>query len=185
MSKRKQILLTTSRRPTDRIRSFCRDFAICLPDVVRVNRGKLNLDGLVAKALESNADRVVIVDRWEGGFGKIQFFILDETGLAHGPPTIYIRGIKLRREFEIKRKRVRSSAITIVSEDPVLIKKVGELLAHFFNVPMLLVEHAVSKYSVSMHISTDTLGRIIITFVLLPEFVEVGPRVTVAEVTYF
>jgi len=185
MSKRKQILLTTSRRPTDRIRSFCHDFATCLPDVVKINRGKLNLDGVVEKALEINADRVVIVDRWRGGSGKIQFFLVDETSLAPGPPIIYVKSIKLRREFKIKRKRVRSFVITTVPEDSVRNKKVGELLAHFFNIPMLLVEQVVSKYSASMHISTNTSGRIIITFVLLPEFVEVGPRISVAEVTCF
>jgi len=73
MPKRKRILLTTSRRPTNRIRSFCHDFASCLPNIVRINRGKLNLDGIVEKTLEINADRVVIIDRWKGGLGKFSF----------------------------------------------------------------------------------------------------------------
>ena len=54
MLKRKKVLLTTSRRPTSRMRSFSRDFAGCLPDIVRINRGKLNLDGIVEEALEGN-----------------------------------------------------------------------------------------------------------------------------------
>ena len=57
------ILLTTSRRPTGAIRSLCRDFVNSIPDVVRVNRGKMSLDGIAEKAIEVEADRVVVVDR--------------------------------------------------------------------------------------------------------------------------
>jgi rRNA maturation protein Rpf1 len=184
MPKRKKILLTTSRRPTNRIRSFCHDFAGCLPNIVRINRGKLNLDGIVEKALEINADRVVIIDRWKGGAGKIQLFLVKETGLTLVPPLVHIRGIKLRREFEMKRKRVQSLVITASSESSSHSKKVGEFLADFFNIPMLSVEQTVSRYSASMYISTNTSSRIIITFVLLPEFIEIGPRISVAEI-YF
>lgn len=185
MPKRKKILLTTSRRPTSRIRSFCNDFAGCLPDVVRINRGKLNLDGIAEKALEIDADRVVIIDRWKDGSGKIQFFLVKETGLTPVPPIIYIRSIKLRREFEIKAKRVQSFVVTTLPEASSRSKKVGEFLAHFFNIPMLSVEQAASRYSASIHVSTNTSDRIIITFVLLPEFIEVGPSISVAKMTYF
>lgn len=185
MPKRKKILLTTSRRPTSRIRSFCHDLAGCLPDIVRINRGKLNLDGIVEKALEINADRVVSVDRWKGGLGKIQLFLVKETGLTPVSPLIYIRGIKLRREFEIKKKTVQSFVITTSPEDSSRSKKIVESLAHFFNIPVLSIEQAVSRYSASMHISTNTSSRTIITFVFLPGFIEVGPRINVAKVTCF
>ncbi len=185
MPKIKKILLTTSRRPTNKIRSFCNDFASCLPDAVRINRGKLNIDGIAEKALEINANRVIIIDRWKGGSGKSSFFLVKETGLTPVPPIIYIMGIKLRREFEIKAKRVQSFVITTLPEASSRNKKIGEFLAHFFNIPMLSVEQAASRYSASMHVSTNTSGRIIITFVLLPEFMEVGPSINVAKVTYF
>ncbi|MFQ5836261.1 MAG: Brix domain containing protein, partial [Candidatus Bathyarchaeia archaeon] len=92
-------LLTTSRRPTPRIRTFCRDLARSIPNVVRVNRGKLSLDGIAEKALEFNADRVVIVDRWKGGPGKIEFFKIGQEGLVPVPPIMYVASIKLQREF--------------------------------------------------------------------------------------
>jgi len=182
MSNRKKILLTTSRRPTNRIRSFCHDFAVCLPDIVRINRGKLNLDGIVEKALGIDAYRAVIVDRWKGGSGKIQLFLVKEIGLTPVPPIIYIRGIKLRREFEIKRMRARSFVMTTLPEGSSCSKEVGELLAHFFNIPVLSAEQAVSRYPASMHILENTSSLIIITFVLLPDFTEIGPRISVAKV---
>ena len=74
------ILLTTSRRPTGRIRTFCRDLANSLPNVVRVNRGKMSLDGLAEKAIELEADKVVVVDRWHGGPGKFNLFYISNLG---------------------------------------------------------------------------------------------------------
>ena len=68
------ILLTTSRRPTGRMRAFCRDLANSIPDVVRVNRGKMSQDGVAEKAIELEANRVILVDRWHGGPGKINLF---------------------------------------------------------------------------------------------------------------
>ena len=185
MPERKNILLTTSRRPTNRIRSFCRELAGSLPDIVRINRGKLNLDGILEKTLEVDADRVVIVDRWKGGPGKIQLFLVKETSLESIPPIIYIQGIKLRREFEIKTKPTRSFVITTPPKSSFHIEKIAGFLTHFFNIPVLSVKQTVSRYSTSMHVSTDTSGRIVITFVLLPEFREVGPRISAAKVTYF
>lgn len=185
MPERKNILLTTSRRPTNRIRSFCRELAGSLPDIVRINRGKLNLDGIVEKALEIDANRVVVIDRWKGGPGKIQLFLVKETSLKSIPPIIYIQGIKLRREFEMKKmktKPTRSFVITTPSESSFHIEKIAGFLTHFFNIPVLSVKQAVSRYSTSMHVSMDTLGQIVITFVFLPEFMEVGPRISAAKV---
>ena len=185
MPERKNILLTTSRRPTNRIRSFCRELAGSLPDIVRINRGKLNLDGIVEKALEVDADRVVVVDRWKGGPGKIQFFLVKEITLTPVPPIIYVRGIKLRREFEIKTRPTRSFVITTSAENSFHVEKVAEFLARFFNISMLPIQQAASRYSASMHISTNALSRTIITFVLLPEFKEIGPRISAARLGYF
>ncbi|RLI44046.1 Brix domain containing protein, partial [Candidatus Bathyarchaeota archaeon] len=80
------ILLTTSRRPTPRIRTFCRDLARSIPNVVRVNRGKLSLDGVAERAIEFDADRVVIINRWKGGPGKIELFEVGQEGLVLVPP---------------------------------------------------------------------------------------------------
>lgn len=184
MPKRKKILLTTSRRPTNRIRRFLRDFAFCLPNIIRVNRGKLNLDGIIEKALEINANRVAIVDRWKGGPGKIQLFLVKEASLAPVNPIIYIRGIKLRREFKIETKPIQSFVITTASEGSSYIEQIAESLAIFFDIPVLSIEQAVSGYSASMYIST-TLSQTMITFVLLPEFTEIGPRISIAKITSF
>ena len=46
------ILLTTSHRPTRRIRSLCNDLTRSIPNSIRVNRGKMNFFDVAAKAIE-------------------------------------------------------------------------------------------------------------------------------------
>jgi rRNA maturation protein Rpf1 len=178
--------LTTSRRPTPRIRTFCRDLACSIPNVVRINRGKLSLDGIAEKTLELNANQVIIVDRWKGGPGKIELFKIGQEGLVPIPPIMYVAGIKLRREFDkVKTKPVRSLIITTQSEKSDEIIRIARSLSNFLNVPLSQMDKTVSKFKTSMHISTNDLHRTQVTFILcLPENVEIGPRVTLSHVVW-
>lgn len=178
------ILLTTSRRPTRRTRTFCHDFARSIPNIIRINRGKLNVDGIAEKAAELNANRIVIIDRWRSGFGKINLLRMETTDLIPVPPFIYVTGVRLQREFETMTKRVRSLVVTTKLENPPETTKIAEHLSNFFNLPRLLVGEAATKYRASMHITPDALGRTQITFMLLPQMIEIGPRITLSALVW-
>jgi rRNA maturation protein Rpf1 len=179
------LLLTTSRRPTSRIRTFCRDLACSIPNVVRINRGKLSLDGIVEKTLELNANQVIIVDRWKGGPGKIELFKIGQEGLVPVPPIMYVAGMKLRREFDrTKTKPVHSLIITMSSENSNEIIRIAKSLSNFLDIPWSQADKIVSKSKTSMHISIDGLHRTQVTFMLLPENVEIGPRVSLSHVVW-
>ena len=178
------ILLTTSRRPTRRTRTLCQDFARSIPNVVRINRGKLSLDGIAERALELNADRVIVVDRWKGGPGKIKLFLTEPTGLSPVPPLMHVAGIRLQREFEAETKPVRSLVVTTAQENSPEAMKVAEHLSNFLNFPMSSINETASKYQASMHVSHNSSGRIQITFMLLPQMVEIGPRITISRVVW-
>jgi len=151
---------------------------------VRINRGKLSLDGIAEKALELNADRVIVVDRWKGGPGKIELFRVEPAGLTHVPPLMNVAGIRLQREFETETKTVRSLAVTTAPENPPEITKIAENLSNFLNFPMSSIDGAASKFQASMHVSYNASGRIQITFLLLPQMVEIGPRITISSVVW-
>lgn len=155
---------------------------------MRMNRGKLSLEGIAEKALELDAEKVMIVERWKGDSGKIQLFRISEKGLDAVPPLIYLRGIKLRRDFGEnmpRERRVKSIAIT-VSPKPLLdTKKFENALSEFFSIPILSLEEAVDKkYDAAMQISTDPSNHIIITFRLIPELVEVGPQIRISHLIW-
>jgi U3 small nucleolar ribonucleoprotein protein IMP4 len=178
------MLLTTSRRPTGRMRTFCRDLANSIPDAVRVNRGKMSLDGVAEKAIELEADRVVVVDRWRGGPGKISLFQVSSTGLKPVPPLMLIKGIRLRRELNEGRRGVRSSAITLEPEDSAELTRIAGQLSKYFSLPVLSLDEASENHRASMHFSFDSSRHIQITFTLPGRMVEIGPRVTLSKLIW-
>jgi len=184
MSTKKNVLLTTSREPTDKIRTFCNDIAHSLPNVIRVNRGKLSLDGIAEKALELHADRIVIVDRYKDGFANIRFFRTGASGLTPFPPLINIASVRLRREFEARTKPIKSLAITMPSENSLTAKRLVQLISEFFDIPVFVGQNTVSGFSASIRISSDSLNRFQITFVLFPTLIEIGPRINVSKVVW-
>jgi U3 small nucleolar ribonucleoprotein protein IMP4 len=178
------MLLTTSRRPTGRMRTFCRDLANSIPDVMRVNRGKMSLDGVAEKAIELEADRVVVVDRWHGGPGKINLFQISSTGLKPVPPLMLIGKIRLRREFKEGTRRAQSSAITLEPEDSAELTRIAGRLSKYFGLPVLSLDEASENHRASMHFSFDSSRHIQITFTLLGRMVEIGPRVTLSKLIW-
>jgi len=178
------ILLTTSRRPTERIRTFCRDLVNSLPDVVRVNRGKMSLDGVAEKAIELEADIIIVVDRWHGGAGKTSLFQVSSTGLKSVPPVMLISEIRLRRELEEGTRRVRSSVVTMEPKASPELERVAGRLSQYLGLPLLSLDKASAWHRVSMHFSFDSSRRLQITFMVLSQMVEIGPRLTLSRLVW-
>ena len=156
-----------------------------IPGVVRVNRGKLSLDGVAEKALELPAERVVIVDRWQNGPSKIELFRISQDGLQSVPPVIFVSEVRLRREFgEARSRRVGSLAATAPSGIQRRVFEVAGALSSFFGIPFLSMDEAVSRHGAAMHFSSDSKGRVQFTFLLLPQKVEIGPRVTISDTVW-
>ena len=177
------ILLTTSRRPTERIRTFCRDLACSIPDVVRVNRGKMSLDGVGEKAIELDADKIIIVDRWHGGPGKISLFQIS-NGLKPVMPTMVMSNIRLKRELNERTSRICASAITVAPNIPSGLKKAAESLSKFLSLPLLSLDDAVESHRASLHFSVDPSRKLKVTFMLLGRMVEIGPRLTLSRLIW-
>ena len=178
------ILLTTSRRPTGRIRTFCRDLVNSIPGVVRVNRGKMSQDAVAEKAIELDAERVIIVDRWHGGPGRINLFQVTSNGLTPVSPLILMSGIRLRREINERTRRVHSSVFTVEPNASSDIEKAAGALSQFIGLPLVPLDKAVKQHRVSMHFSLDSKKRLQVTFILLGRMVEIGPRLTLSRLIW-
>ena len=106
------LLITTSRNPTKEIRSFTKDLHHSLPRSFRLTRGKISLKDLRGLMKGMDCRKALIATRWRGTFGKLEMMEIEGDQLRKNPPGIYLKGIKLRREFDIKGNYV-ASAITI------------------------------------------------------------------------
>ena len=179
------ILLTTSRRPTRMVRTLCRDLANVIPSLKRVNRGKMSSHGVGEKAIDMGADKVLIIDRWKSRPGRMRFFKVKE-GLSQIPPQLYIRGVKLRREF--KTKGLRASSHRVFIEDlgkSLETQRLGEMFSRFFELPMIqsnkIEEHG--SFTV-MRLSLDPNDIIRVSFYLMPKNIEVGPRIRISHAVW-
>ena len=155
---------------------------------MRINRGKLSLEGTAEKTLELGAEKVMIVERWKKGLGKIRFFTISEKGLNAVPPVVYIGGLKLRRDFREKMpkgRRIKSLAVASSWNVPLEVRRIENVLSEFFNISILSFDEAVNrKCDAVIQISADRPNRIIITFMILPRLVEIGPQIRISHLIW-
>jgi rRNA maturation protein Rpf1 len=178
-------LLTTSRQPTGRIRAFCRDLVDSIPQVIRINRGKMSQDSIIEKAITFNADRVIIVERWNEGFGKINFFqISSSRRLIQFPPLILISEINLRREMNIRTIYERSSVITMEPADLSILQRTAGCISKFLGLPILSLYQEVKNHHVSMHFSINSKKCVQVTYMLLSRMFEIGPRFSISQIIW-
>lgn len=187
LTTKKLILLTTSRKPTENIRTFCKDIAHTFSNVIRINRGKLSLEELVAKAREFNCEKMIIIERWKEGTAKVEFFEIKKDRLVGAPPIFFVREIMFRREFEEKigsRKRIKTVAIE-TSPKKNFTEAIENVLANFFEIPIIPYKTAIdSKFDAIMRIEGNSANNISVTFKLVPKMVEVGPRIKVGHLIW-
>lgn len=127
------IVISTCRRPTPRIRSFAKDLTHSLRNCVVVPRGKMSLQDLIDSAVEKEADRLLLVNRWKGEPGEIRLQRLEEGGSRVVYPVIFLRGVKLRREYEVEGRFV-AEALTAGRGKIEL--DVARSLASFLDLPL-------------------------------------------------
>jgi len=179
-----KILLTTSRDPTPRIRAFCHDLAEAMPNVAYVNRGKMNNDEIAEKALEHDATRVIVVDRWQGGPGVLRLFEVGESGLVSTPPVIHIAGIKLQKDIGTSRVKPAASIIAAKHDRFDDSVRLGSAISSFFGISIIETKDVVKTGSTILSISSDKSGRIAMTFMHEPDHREVGPRILISRVKW-
>lgn len=170
------------------MRTLCRDLSHVIPGILRVNRGKMSKNEVAEKALEVKAKKVIIINRWKGGPGKIELFNLDLGKLQPAPPLIYLRGVRLRREIPgalIRGRRIKTLAVEKPSNPTVEVEKFKNALKNFFDIPEVSQEEAQSgMYDALMRINIDQTGRMIVTFIFAAEGKETGPRMMISHLIW-
>jgi len=180
-------LLTTSREPTKNMRTLSRDISYTFPNIMRINRGKLSRERLVEKVIELNGEKMIIIERWNEGIGKMEFFEVKQDNMVSVPPIIYVHSVKFRRDFErqmSKGKMLKSIAIATFSNRN-FVKKVEDAFANFFKIPVISYEEAInSKHDAVMQILSDSANSTSITFRLVPDFIDFGPQLGITHLVW-
>jgi rRNA maturation protein Rpf1 len=176
-----KIFVTTSRNSTPTMRTFCNDLRRMIPNTVRVNRGKMSLDEVAEKALEQEANRVIIIDGWRGGPGKIRFFKIGESGLFSISLIINIASIRLQREFCVSKIKPAFSLVLSCARALKELLMVADVFSNFFTIPILSMDAAAKTNTPVMRVGLAKDNKIEMTFMVEHQHVEVGPRIIVSN----
>lgn len=129
------MLISTSRKPSQKTRKFCKNFARTT-DSTSVNRGKMNMRELLLKALSEDETNLAIVNEIKGNPSRITFYSNKGDELLK---------VLISANISNERLNIKPSELKIVSE-------VDELncLSDIFGLE--LVDKAEDNY---IHISSE------------------------------
>ncbi len=178
------ILVSTSRRPTSQIRRFSRDLNRVLPNCIYVNRGKQNIIGVIECARMNNSDKVILVERWKGGVGRLRFYYISSSTFTVTPPLLILRSVKTQADFGRKKwigQRIGFIWTKNISKRE---EQLLQFLAHFFQIPLHIEEIVKTEYSAAISLSSLPDGDIRLTVTSPPLICEVGPRINIKKVVW-
>ncbi|NOZ88772.1 MAG: Brix domain containing protein [Crenarchaeota archaeon] len=114
------IIVTTSHRPTQRVRSFVKDLVSVLPRAVRLTRGKATLRDLYYEAMGLGVRRVVVVSTWKGNPGTIRVYEpLEPPGEGlREILSLRLAGVKLSRERPEAQRSYGARVLGVVAPPP-------------------------------------------------------------------
>lgn len=169
------IIVTTSRRPGKRLRSFVKDLASVLPRAERVTRGHLTMQELAVLALNRGVNRVVVVAERRGNPGIIRVY---EPKPA--PPRLenivsfIVKGVSLSREKQVLQPK-RVDTLAVKPLDDGLSVEIGDAMLLAFNARLLCR----GRYCVEALLEEKKAGIVTARFAM--DNREVGPTIKLAK----
>jgi len=133
------------------------------------------------KALESGANKVILVKRWKGGIGSIT---LDSLPFNYGKSvTLFISGVKT--QLELGKRTVIRDGLVITFEQNLskTVKNLAEVFSNFLNVPLIEEKEGLHEcYKASAHFTGFRNDETKIAFTMPPMVKEIGPILIVKSI---
>jgi rRNA maturation protein Rpf1 len=178
------LLITTSRKTSNRVRSFVRDLWTVLPTTIRFNRGGMGLAELAARVGQSGSTAALVVSMWKGNPSLLVF--INSEGLE--VVTIKIESAKLRREVNpTKTTRINGTiCVAIKSGSSQKTRNLGEILASFLSIELLETDNPEEVQTLEgwsiIWLEDLSSGKILWTHYHSTNNIEIGPRIRVKSV---
>mgnify|MGYP000335995096 CR=1 FL=1 len=130
------VLITTSHRPSQRIRSFCSDIEASSDFFIYATRGKQTFLDLASLARLYNADCVILVCSTKGNPGKLDFYQFLGSSLLR-KLSLILKGIKLTREMGLKVTRTKRRPVFITAPKQGEVLNAASAIARLIGVPLI------------------------------------------------
>ncbi len=123
----KDILITSSHRPSRRVRSFVNDLARTISRATRINRGKKSLEDLAGLMRLEGYRALIVVNTWKANPGRVDFYVRKGESLER-VGYLVVRSVKLSREQGVPTCAMRSPRIDSSRCSSKLCGEVAEIL---------------------------------------------------------
>lgn len=174
--------LTTGRQTNQGLNSLLKELSHAIPRARVIRRGKSSLEDLGRRFCDKELDYGIILQRWHGGPGRIDFLRVEAKGLTPVAPSVLLRAVKLRREYEHQGKHA-AQAITCDARISQSTRRFAQQLSMILDLPQSTIP-ADFKVKSSFHLSEFRDGSILLTMTSPPGQEEVGPRLLVSRLIW-
>ena len=176
------LLITTSRKTSNRVRTFTRDLWTVLPNTERFNRGGQGLSEVAARVRQAGANAALIISMWKGNPSILSFTSSSEEELA----SIKVEMAMLRREVNTVKKRINGVAgVFVESNNSDKTRALGEMLATFLDLKVVEVSQLDTTTQESgqsvIWLQDAPAGKILWTHYHTTDGAEIGPRIRVTS----
>ena len=168
------IFITTSRRPTRRVRSFCKELARVLPGSTYVNRGKMNLDEVLLEASARGSSHALIVNVRKGNPGRLDLYDVETGGLK---ASFVCLGVKLAREMKVAVRPLTMAAVAVEGEGE--LEALGKVLAEALSLPLVKGRPSSPSYASAALLSPRRGYLGAVNFLDLSRALPIGPLIRV------
>ena len=170
--------LTTGRQTSQRLNSLLKELAYTLPRARIIRRGKSSIEDLAQRLLTEGFEYAMILQRWHGGPGRIDFYNVTFNGLIPIPPSILLREVKLGREHP-SRGRHSAEAITYGNQASKATRTLATHLSKVFDLPELSVSTNAGGKT-TLHLDESSSDRSITLAIMTITGQDVGPRMAIS-----
>jgi rRNA maturation protein Rpf1 len=171
--------LTTGRQTSQRLNSLLKDLAHSIPRAKIIRRGKSSLEELSTRLIEEGVNHAIMLYRWHGGPGRVDFYEVQPTSTTLLTPSILLKAAKLKREYDQPSRSV-AEAVTCEGKVTVQTRRFSSVLSQVLELPESSLPPSPQLRS-TLHVSETADGLIQLALTSPPIVREVGPRLLVSR----
>ncbi len=147
-----------------------------------MNRGKRGLAEVFNRVLEEETAKLILVERWKGGPGRMHFYQITPEA-PRRLLLLILGGVKTQIDFGRRRRLPSKLVVTVPDDAPRNVMKLARFLSTFVMIP-LVPSTADVPGTPALHISLGPNSEARIQVHAPPNGREVGPRLIVSKAVW-
>jgi rRNA maturation protein Rpf1 len=163
------------------LNGLLKELAHSIPESKIIRRGKSNIEDLNVQFLDEGVIHAIVLSRWHGGPGRIDFFAVEPLGLKVVAPSVLLTGARLRREYPDEENYI-AQGITCDPASSERTRNFSRTLSRVLQLPELsLASHSLKA---TFHISELQNRRLRLVVTSPPGEHEVGPSLEISKLVW-